>query len=102
MIELAPYADCHFDYEEELMASSGYPDAAAHTAEHDKMRHAVRELPDAVSAGQPGAREHAATLARGWLEEHTAGTDRALAQHLRRFDADRKDPRKNDLPPVPL
>jgi hemerythrin len=74
----------HFGLEERWMAEAGYPDLAAHKAEHDAfMREYVRF---AVAVEKKGATRllamRVANWLGGWLRDHVAGPDGELGRFL--------------------
>lgn len=85
---MAEYILMHFEAEESLMRSSGYPeaDAAAHMAEHRHLTDATRQR---ICAFREGSLRHTGELAeflRGWLSGHVDIFDRALVEHLLTLD----------------
>jgi hemerythrin len=82
---LHEYVRVHFALEDALMRDLGYPDHAAHTAEHASF---ARE----VAALERDLAEHGATAAlvlrlerevSGWLQRHVYSTDGALGWWVR-------------------
>lgn len=76
--ELGRLAICHFGCEERLMFSYGYPEAARHIAEHEKLSSEVRNFQHDDDF-QP--RQMALFLCN-WLVSHTMLEDRQLAIHV--------------------
>ncbi len=78
-------ANAHFEHEEELIARSSYPDAEDHKLRHRNLRLQLTTLVgDTVGYDNhnPVTLENL-DIMRSLLEEHIAGPDRKLAQHLK-------------------
>lgn len=80
--KLVQYTQIHFRHEEEAFARTGYPDARAHAAQHQK-------LTDQVMAFVASGRETNAHLSidvlkflKLWLLEHIEKSDKAYSAHL--------------------
>lgn len=84
MLEVSAYFESHFENEEELMAATAFPGAAAHIAEHDRMRVQQHTFNDAARSGDRTNALTAVHTLKTWLNEHIAGMDRILSEHLLR------------------
>ena len=72
------YAENHFVHEEEFLAGLGYPDLAAHRAEHAEFMRDVRVLE--ATPGIPTAL--AVRMARAWIGQHILGTDKRYSRWM--------------------
>lgn len=80
--ELLDYTEYHFQREEDLMTRHGYPDYAAHKAQHDHMRQQVKLHLERYRDQGRAALAPLANHLKVWLLQHIAGTDRRLAPFL--------------------
>ncbi len=81
--QLVAYSGVHFGSEELLMAASAYPERQRHLEEHRMLTQAMQEVEGALDRDE---RELALAFAldvRAGLAGHIAGSDHALADHLR-------------------
>ncbi len=81
MDELRGYVDAHFDNEEELMVSTGYPALISHKAAHDAMRSRVEDLAASLESDAVSPSD-AVKFLRDWLDHHMGAMDRELAAYL--------------------
>lgn len=73
----------HFHREEVLMERVGYPDLAAHQAEHQSLLVSARLLQERLLAsGSLPVTCHRFAFLRSWLLNHIIGTDKALARFI--------------------
>ncbi|HSN90194.1 MAG TPA: hemerythrin family protein [Anaeromyxobacteraceae bacterium] len=82
---LGDYVLEHFEAEEALMRESGFPDMAAHRAEHERFKNACAATAADFSEKGPTVLV-AMTLHNwisGWLRTHLAGADTDLARWIR-------------------
>ena len=82
LVRLKHYTRDHFAAEEALMKSAGYPDLAAHKAEHSAFRARLGEL-QLKSMGQNVSTD-TVKLVRNWLIHHIAKTDMAYVPYLKK------------------
>ncbi len=83
---LCDYVVEHFTAEERMMAAAGYPEIAAHQAEHARFvqefailyREFKAEGPTTLFIIRVGNR------VTGWLREHIYRTDRSLVDYLKK------------------
>ncbi len=74
----------HFDSEEGLMRSSGYPAIKAHEEEHRKLIAQMTGLRDDLCAGTVSACHTLVLFVRAWTEQHITGMDRSFQHFLER------------------
>jgi hemerythrin len=80
---LAQYVAKHFAAEEGLMQQAGYPEMAAHQAEHRKLTAEATKL---ITDYKSGALTLSATLAMflvNWLNRHIREVDRRMVAYVR-------------------
>lgn len=80
--ELVAYTAEHFAYEEALFAEHGYPNAAAHTAEHQRLVEQVLEFKRKYEGGQAAINMALMKFLKDWLIKHILGSDKAYGGHL--------------------
>ncbi len=81
--QLVAYSGMHFGSEELLMTASSYPGRQRHQEEHRMLTQAMQEVEGALERDE---RELALAFAidvRAGLAGHIAGSDHALADHVR-------------------
>ena len=79
---LETYTVTHFAHEEKLFATYGYPEAAPHKAEHDKLTQQVAEFQAQFKAGKSRLTSSILNFLRDWLNGHILGTDMKYAPFL--------------------
>jgi hemerythrin len=81
---LERYVRDHFRVEEELMASSGYPAAAEHHAEHALFARELQGLVDeyARTGGTPFLAVRVTGRMTRWLHEHVGRADKQLGRFM--------------------
>ena len=87
MTRLVRAFQVHFDSEEGMMRSSGYPGFAAHGDEHRKLIEQMTGLRDSVGTGEVQACGALVLFVRLWTEQHITGADHAFAEFLRNGNA---------------
>jgi hemerythrin len=82
---LRNYCVTHFGAEEAWMRESGYPDMAEHQKAHDTfMRKLMKLSAEHEKRGSPGLKPaEVGAWIDEWLTTHVAGSDMALARHLK-------------------
>jgi hemerythrin-like metal-binding protein len=75
--ELADYTVYHFDTEERLMATHGYPKLTEHRAAHQTLLAQVGQFREDFDAGRSKLSARLFLFLRTWLNGHIRGTDRA-------------------------
>jgi len=75
------YALMHFDTEEELMQSFGFPDTLRHTEMHAEYKRRAEELKQSAIAGQADASDIMEFLS-DWVTGHVCGSDKKLGRFL--------------------
>ena len=76
------YTVYHFAYEEKLMRDAGYPDDAAHRAEHVELADQAKELARRLQARQGDVPVATLKFLCDWLGRHILGTDKKYAPFL--------------------
>jgi hemerythrin len=80
---LVQYTATHFAHEERLMRLHGYPDLAAHKAEHDKLTAQVLQFQSDFRAGRVMMTVQLLQFLKDWLQKHIQGVDLKYAPFLR-------------------
>jgi len=80
--ELVDYTRTHFSYEEGLMEQNGYPEFAAHRAEHELMISRVEQVLAEYQKNPDTAMQNAIDFLRDWLINHINGTDKQYSSYL--------------------
>lgn len=80
---LAQYTATHFAHEERLMGAQGYPDIAAHRAEHEALAAKVVEFQANFKAGRATMSIELLQLMENSLTGHFQGSDRKCSTFLR-------------------
>jgi len=80
---LVQYTVVHFDTEERLMRQHGYPELAAHKAEHDALTTKVKEFQAELESGRALITVQLLQFVRDWLDHHIQGSDQKYAPYLR-------------------
>ncbi|HEX8964075.1 MAG TPA: bacteriohemerythrin [Rhodocyclaceae bacterium] len=80
--ELIDYTRTHFANEERLMAAHGYPDSAAHRAEHARLIEDVQEFRIKYASGTATLSVFLLRFLMEWLTHHIMQSDKKLAQAL--------------------
>lgn len=85
MAFLEAYTATHFDAEEQLQKSYGYPDYVAHKAEHEKFRRQLSFLKKLLIAEGATLRfvMLISYIAYEWITRHAGTIDRSFAQFVR-------------------
>ncbi|HTO79539.1 MAG TPA: bacteriohemerythrin [Methylocystis sp.] len=72
----------HFASEEANFAKYGYPDAAAHKQEHDKLVATCLDLQKKFHAGHAEVTGETASFVVGWLTSHIPNIDKRYGPYL--------------------
>jgi len=82
---LAEYVATHFEEEERLMQSTGYPAYSTHRAAHERFARDYADLRRLYDVAGPSAAVTVKTQTWifDWLKAHISGTDVKLAEWLR-------------------
>jgi hemerythrin len=80
---LVQYTTVHFAHEERLMSLHGYPDLAAHTAEHRALTKQVLDFQAKFEAGHSILTVQVLHFLKDWLQKHIAASDQKYAPYLR-------------------
>ena len=76
------YAVLHFAHEEALFTQHGYPDAAAHRAEHAELTAQAKALAQRLRSGTGDVSVGTLKFLCDWLSRHILGSDRRYAPFL--------------------
>lgn len=79
---LIDYVVMHFQTEEKLMQANGYPNYAAHKAEHDKLVSTCADLQKKFHAGDADVTEETTTFVKDWLVNHIPKIDKDYGPFL--------------------
>lgn len=79
---LIAYTVEHFDREERYFAQTGYPDTAAHKAEHEDLKKQVLEIQAKFRAGNSAVTMETMSFLKNWLINHIQGSDKKYGSHL--------------------
>jgi hemerythrin len=82
LTRLVQYTAAHFSYEERLMQLHGYPDYAAHKAQHDDLTRQVSQFYQEFQSGHIAISIHLLTFIQDWLEHHIGQSDLGYAPFL--------------------
>lgn len=73
---LIDYVVMHFKTEEQLMQQHGYPQLAAHKAEHDKLVSTCADLQKKFHAGTAEVTAETTGFVKDWLIQHIPAVDK--------------------------
>ena len=73
----------HFDHEERLMRDSKCPSLEWHKGQHNAARRRLQGFVGSIEEGDADAPQLLLEYLAGWLQDHTALTDRMMAAHVR-------------------
>jgi hemerythrin len=73
---LIDYTKYHFDAEEKLMNSHGYPDVLPHKQEHKKLTDQVIQIQEKYRQGNAAVSVELSSFLKDWLSSHILGTDK--------------------------
>lgn len=80
---LDQYAALHFESEEAIMATAGFPETDAHRELHRDFRRKVGDLQASFGAEPaPGLAREILVLMGDWWAEHILGEDRKMAPYV--------------------
>jgi hemerythrin len=82
LTRLVQYTAAHFAYEERLMQLHGYPDYAAHKAQHDDLTRHVQHFCREFQSGQIGISIPLLHFVDDWLKHHIGQSDQGYAKLL--------------------
>jgi len=85
LTDLLQAAEDHFEREERLMRSAGFPSFAWHKQQHDAVRKRARECSARIAAGESEARVELLTFLSSWLCDHTSVADRMMGAYIRNW-----------------
>jgi hemerythrin len=73
---LIDYVAMHFKTEEDLMQAHGYPELAAHKAEHDNLVQTCLDVQKKFHAGALDITPETTTFVKDWLVKHIPNVDK--------------------------
>lgn len=79
---LIEFTQSHFATEEQLFASTGYPDAEIHARQHQDLVRQVLELKQRHDAGRLILSIEVHNFLKKWLIEHLLGSDKRYVAHF--------------------
>jgi hemerythrin len=79
---LITYTATHFKEEEQVMQAKGYPDLAAHKAEHQKLVTKVLDLQKQFQSGSSVLTMTVLSFIKDWLVSHIQGVDKKYGVYL--------------------
>jgi hemerythrin len=82
LLRLADYSVVHFAAEEDLMKKHGFPQLAAHRAEHRTFTEEILAFKKAFEAGSVNVTPDLVIFLQHWLHEHTQGSDQKYSEFL--------------------
>jgi hemerythrin len=80
---LVQYTQVHFAYEERLMEQAGYPEFAAHKAQHEELARRVREFQKDFEEGRIATGITLLQFLKEWLQNHIKDSDRKFAPYVK-------------------
>ena len=80
--ELVDYTAYHFDHEEKLFTSNGYPESSQHKAIHEKLIAEVKTLQKNYESGNTVISMEVMNFLKDWLSGHIMGTDKKYSSFL--------------------
>lgn len=87
LADLISYTRMHFAAEEGLMRAHGYPEAAAHKAEHEALIRRVEQFQEGCRAGRVALTIDILRFLQDWLIHHIGSSDRRIGTWLRSWTA---------------
>lgn len=82
--QLLTYTEQHFQREERLMVSLGFPDVQQHQRKHEELTARMRELQQLHQAASMAVPSLLSSTLRDWLSLHIRRSDREIREHLKR------------------
>ncbi len=79
---LINYTATHFKDEEQVMQANGYPELAAHKAEHEKLVKQVLDLQKQFQSGSSVLTLTVMSFLKDWLVKHIQGMDKKYGVFL--------------------
>lgn len=80
--ELVNYTVYHFNHEEKLFTSTGYPEIIKHKAEHTNLIQQVNRLKSDLESGKTVLTMEVMNFLKDWLNNHIVGSDKKYSSHL--------------------
>lgn len=85
--ELLIHTREHFEAENRLMETSGFPPIQIHQGEHRRVLDAFEQAAEGLEAGNPRLARDLLGQLPTWFDQHSATMDNALASHIRVVEA---------------
>lgn len=82
LFEMLRYAASHFMLEEQLMATSEYPDAERHASAHEGFKKRAEEFAHQYVSGDKVCVDDLYAYLQEWLVIHVTYEDRRLVEHI--------------------
>lgn len=82
LVELTRYTQCHFTFEERLIATWQTPGAQGHIDEHQRFVLQLMKFNEKFDQGRVDISDELLNFLKDWLSGHIMGTDRDLARSL--------------------
>ncbi len=76
---LIQYTDKHFQYEENLFRTHGYPGELNHRKQHDEFRSQLLNLQKKMNAGEGMVEVELLAFLKNWLTTHIMDTDKSYS-----------------------
>ncbi len=80
--ELVSYTAFHFAREEEIFGQTGFPEAAEHKKQHDKLTNQVLEIQERYKKDSGVLTVEVMNFLKDWLYDHILGSDGEFGQYL--------------------
>ncbi len=80
--QLISYTRAHFITEEVLLQAQGYPELAAHKAEHESLTAKVLQFQKEFVAGKAMLSMEILEFLKNWLKNHIMGTDKRYSPFM--------------------
>jgi hemerythrin len=80
--KLIDYTVYHFNHEEKLFTSNGYPDSSIHKTVHIGLVQQVKDIKKNFEGGNVVLSMDVMNFLKGWLGNHILGTDKKYSSFL--------------------
>lgn len=77
------YVQFHFEFEEQLLKRTGYPEFESHRQSHVVLLNELKELESKYAQSSMTAGAPLMHLLRHWLIDHICGKDKEYGRHVR-------------------
>lgn len=87
---LVGHTKVHFEFENSMMAHTGFPGRLEHQNEHQRLLSELQSYRDEVEQGTiSSARNYVCSYLPGWFQLHVLNMDSTLAAHLEKYQQNR-------------